>query len=151
MTARGRMISNDVFERFLELELAAYAGDRAVSAVTSLTTPSPLCSRSATPVGFGAAYAWTWELNMSPTDAFALRGRGVPEWLVKNLRGLGFSRPLRSSLGQEQLSLDPSGSLASVLLGRPTPIQMQCFPAIMGGSHVRSPSCSAQGLADERK
>jgi len=45
--------------------------------------------------------------------------RGVPEWLVSNLRGLGF--------------------------GSPTPIQMQCFPAIMGGSHVLASAPTGSG------
>ena len=35
---------------------------------------------------------------------------GVPIWLVRNLKSMGFSQP--------------------------TPIQMQCFPAIMSGNHV---------------
>lgn len=44
---------------------------------------------------------------------------GVPEWLVANLRGMGFERP--------------------------TPIQMQCFPAVMAGSHVLASAPTGSG------
>ncbi|CAE8617318.1 unnamed protein product, partial [Polarella glacialis] len=45
--------------------------------------------------------------------------RGVPAWLVRNLRSLGFATP--------------------------TPIQMQCFPAIMSGSHVLASAPTGSG------
>merc|ERR1711871_551052 len=45
--------------------------------------------------------------------------RGVPPWLVANLRTLKFERP--------------------------TPIQMQCFPAIMAGNHVLASAPTGSG------
>mmetsp|Transcript_39464 Transcript_39464/g.113433 ORF Transcript_39464/g.113433 Transcript_39464/m.113433 type:complete len:583 (-) Transcript_39464:164-1912(-) len=49
----------------------------------------------------------------------AMRARGVPTWLVSNLCELGFARP--------------------------TPIQMQCFPAIMAGNHVLASAPTGSG------
>ncbi|CAE7506451.1 ddx52 [Symbiodinium microadriaticum] len=48
-----------------------------------------------------------------------MASRGVPPWLVRNLTSLGFSQP--------------------------TPIQMQCFPAIMSGSHVLASAPTGSG------
>jgi len=45
--------------------------------------------------------------------------RGVPSWLVSNLKGLGFSHP--------------------------TPVQMQCFPAILAGSHLLASAPTGSG------
>lgn len=45
--------------------------------------------------------------------------RGIPPWLVANLRSLGFSCP--------------------------TPIQMQCFPAILTGSHILASAPTGSG------
>lgn len=49
----------------------------------------------------------------------AMLAQGVPPWLVTNLRSLGFARP--------------------------TPIQMQCFPAIAAGSHVLASAPTGSG------
>lgn len=46
-------------------------------------------------------------------------GSGVPPWLVKNLRGMGFKNP--------------------------TAIQMQSYPAILGGSHVLASAPTGSG------
>eukprot|EP00928_Gymnodinium_smaydae_P090373 TRINITY_DN7418_c0_g3_i1.p1 TRINITY_DN7418_c0_g3~~TRINITY_DN7418_c0_g3_i1.p1 ORF type:complete len:603 (-),score=150.44 TRINITY_DN7418_c0_g3_i1:164-1972(-) len=55
-----------------------------------------------------------------PIESFdAMPARGVPAWLVKNLRSLGFAEP--------------------------TPIQMQCFPAILAGSHVLASAPTGSG------
>lgn len=55
-----------------------------------------------------------------PVGSFdAMSVRGVPPWLVSNLRSLGFARP--------------------------TPIQMQCFPAVMAGSHVLASAPTGSG------
>lgn len=48
-----------------------------------------------------------------------MSANSVPEWLVGNLRGLGFKNP--------------------------TPIQMQCFPTIMAGSHVLASAPTGSG------
>lgn len=45
--------------------------------------------------------------------------RGVPEWLVLNMRALGFAMP--------------------------TPVQMQCFPAILSGSHLLASAPTGSG------
>lgn len=44
---------------------------------------------------------------------------GVPHWLVRNLKSMGFSQP--------------------------TPIQMQCFPAILSGNHVLASAPTGSG------
>lgn len=55
-----------------------------------------------------------------PVASFdAMPQSGVPAWLVRNLKSLGFSQP--------------------------TPIQMQCFPAIMSGSHVLASAPTGSG------
>ncbi|CAJ1361564.1 unnamed protein product [Effrenium voratum] len=55
-----------------------------------------------------------------PVEAFELMSqRGVPEWLVRNLKTLGFAKP--------------------------TPVQMQCFPAIISGSHVLASAPTGSG------
>eukprot|EP00929_Paragymnodinium_shiwhaense_P038424 TRINITY_DN20295_c0_g1_i1.p1 TRINITY_DN20295_c0_g1~~TRINITY_DN20295_c0_g1_i1.p1 ORF type:complete len:587 (-),score=181.21 TRINITY_DN20295_c0_g1_i1:90-1850(-) len=45
--------------------------------------------------------------------------RGVPDWLVRNLRALGFERP--------------------------TAVQMQCFPAVLAGHHVLASAPTGSG------
>ncbi|CAE7283547.1 ddx52 [Symbiodinium natans] len=55
-----------------------------------------------------------------PVESFeTMPSRGVPPWLIRNLTSLGFSQP--------------------------TPIQMQCFPAIMSGSHVLASAPTGSG------
>eukprot|EP00930_Biecheleria_cincta_P039045 TRINITY_DN26851_c0_g1_i1.p1 TRINITY_DN26851_c0_g1~~TRINITY_DN26851_c0_g1_i1.p1 ORF type:complete len:580 (+),score=130.12 TRINITY_DN26851_c0_g1_i1:127-1866(+) len=55
-----------------------------------------------------------------PISTFAdMPNRGVPIWLVRNLESLGFKTP--------------------------TPIQMQCFPAIMSGSHILASAPTGSG------
>lgn len=55
-----------------------------------------------------------------PISSFdAMPARGVPPWLVTNLRSLGFARP--------------------------TPIQMQCFPSILAGNHVLASAPTGSG------
>ncbi|CAE7240420.1 ddx52, partial [Symbiodinium pilosum] len=55
-----------------------------------------------------------------PVESFeTMESRGIPPWLVRNLTSLGFSQP--------------------------TPIQMQCFPAIMSGSHVLASAPTGSG------
>merc|ERR1712242_529408 len=49
----------------------------------------------------------------------AMSAGGVPPWLVANLKSLGFARP--------------------------TPIQMQCFPAVMAGGHVLASAPTGSG------
>eukprot|EP00931_Biecheleriopsis_adriatica_P038053 TRINITY_DN21823_c0_g1_i1.p1 TRINITY_DN21823_c0_g1~~TRINITY_DN21823_c0_g1_i1.p1 ORF type:complete len:570 (+),score=130.49 TRINITY_DN21823_c0_g1_i1:84-1793(+) len=55
-----------------------------------------------------------------PVESFdAMPGRGIPEWLVRNMKSLGFLKP--------------------------SAIQMQCFPAIMSGSHVLASAPTGSG------
>eukprot|EP00434_Breviolum_minutum_P020586 symbB.v1.2.018152.t1/scaffold1415.1/size121899/5 len=55
-----------------------------------------------------------------PVTSFdAMPQSGVPTWLVRNLKSMGFSQP--------------------------TPIQMQCFPAIMSGNHVLASAPTGSG------
>mmetsp|Transcript_110881 Transcript_110881/g.357965 ORF Transcript_110881/g.357965 Transcript_110881/m.357965 type:complete len:563 (-) Transcript_110881:125-1813(-) len=55
-----------------------------------------------------------------PVQSFdAMPGRGIPAWLVGNLKQLGFVRP--------------------------TPIQMQCFPAVLAGSHLLASAPTGSG------
>lgn len=49
----------------------------------------------------------------------AMPSRGVPPWLVTNMKSLKFERP--------------------------TPIQMQCFPAVMAGNHVLASAPTGSG------
>jgi len=55
-----------------------------------------------------------------PIETFDdMPGRGVPTWLVKNLRSLGFDRP--------------------------TPVQTQCFPTVMAGGHLLASAPTGSG------
>lgn len=49
----------------------------------------------------------------------AMPSRGVPAWLVNNMKGLKFTKP--------------------------SPIQMQCFPAVMAGNHVLASAPTGSG------
>mmetsp|Transcript_76911 Transcript_76911/g.152237 ORF Transcript_76911/g.152237 Transcript_76911/m.152237 type:complete len:580 (+) Transcript_76911:42-1781(+) len=55
-----------------------------------------------------------------PIETFEdMPGHGVPTWLIKNLRSLGFDRP--------------------------TPVQTQCFPAVMTGGHLLASAPTGSG------